>query len=223
LSALPLAKDGFPLVGTSLGATLLAAVGAALTSGAVSTVLATLAMLCAAATAFLVNFFRDPERTPPPDPRLVVSPADGRVLLAEEAVEETRFLHARAAKVSIFMSPIDVHVNRAPVTGEVTEVHYKPGEYRAAFSDKSSLENEQNAIVMRSAEGRALVFIQIAGFLARRIVCRVRSGERIERGERVGMIKLGSRVDIFVAGDVTLRVRPGDRVRAGETILGELR
>jgi phosphatidylserine decarboxylase len=223
LRVLPLARDGAPLIGAALGGTVVAAAGAAATHGQASNVLASLAILFGVAAAFLVNFFRDPERTPPSGPGLVVSPADGRVLVAEPAVEETRFLRDRAAKVSIFMSPIDVHVNRAPVVGEVTGVHYQPGQYLAAFSDKSSLDNEQNAIVMRSDEGRALVFIQIAGFLARRIVCRVRVGDRVQCGERVGMIKLGSRVDIFVAGDVTLRVRPGDRVRAGETILGELR
>jgi phosphatidylserine decarboxylase len=223
LTSLPLARDGFPLIGTALGAMLVAALGAFATSGPVAGGLAAVALLLAVATVFLINFFRDPERTPPLDPGLFVSPADGRVLLAEDSVEESRFLQTRAAKVSIFMSPVDVHVNRAPITGAVTGVHYRPGQYRAAFSDKSSLDNEQNAIVMRSAEGRALVFVQIAGFLARRIVCRVRPDDRVERGQRVGMIKLGSRVDIFVAGDVTLRVRPGDRERAGETVLGELR
>jgi phosphatidylserine decarboxylase len=223
LKALPLARDGYPLIGTAVAATLAATLGAVTTSGAVADLLATIAVLMAVATGFLLNFFRDPERTPPEGAGLVVSPADGRVLVAEAAVEETRFLQSRAAKVSIFMSPIDVHVNRAPTSGEVTAVHYHPGSYLAAFSDKASLENEQNAVVMRSAEGRALVFVQIAGFLARRIVCRVRADDRVRRGDRVGMIKLGSRVDIFIAGDVTLRVRPGDRVRAGETILGELR
>jgi phosphatidylserine decarboxylase len=223
LRSLPLARDGYPLIGAALGATLVAVLGAFATSGAVAGALVAIALLLAVATAFLINFFRDPERMPPRGPGLFVSPADGRVLLAEDSVEEPRFLHARAAKISIFMSPVDVHVNRAPMAGAVTAVHYKPGQYRAAFSDKSSLDNEQNAIVMRSAEGRALVFVQIAGFLARRIVCRVRADDRVELGQRVGMIKLGSRVDIFVAGDVTLRVRPGDRVRAGETVLGELR
>lgn len=218
-----LAREGFAPIGASLGATVVAALLAAGTSGSLAAALGALAVLLAVATVFLVNFFRDPERRVPEGEGLVVSPADGRVLIARENVEESRFLGSRAAQVSIFMSPIDVHVNRAPVMGEVTEVCYLPGQYRAAFSDKSSLENEQNAVVMRSAEGRSLVFVQIAGFLARRIVCRVRAGDRCERGERIGMIKLGSRVDIFIAGDVTLRVRTGDRVRAGESVLGELR
>ena len=127
-----------------------------------------------------------------------------------------------AARLSIFMSPLDVHVNRAPVDGEVVGVHYNPGKYFAAFSDKASLDNEQNAIVMRASDGRCVAFVQIAGFLARRIVCRVREGDRLRRGQRVGMIKLGSRVDIYIPGRVTLRVRPGDRVTAGVSVLGVL-
>jgi phosphatidylserine decarboxylase len=223
LRSFPLTSEGYPLIGGALGATVLAAVVAFATSGATAAAFGALAVLGLVATGFLLNFFRDPERSTPVGRSLVISPADGRVLIAEPAVEEGRFLHTRAAQVSIFMSPVDVHVNRTPIAGEVTGVHYHPGRYLAAFSDKASLDNEQNAVVMRSAEGRSLVFIQIAGFLARRIVCRLRIGDRCDRGDRMGMIKLGSRVDIFVAGDVTLRVRPGDRVRAGETVLGELR
>lgn len=223
MRSFPLASEGYPLIGGALGATVLAAIVALSTSGATAATFGALAVLGLVATGFLLNFFRDPERFPPVGRSLVISPADGRVLIAEPAVEEGRFLHTRAAQVSIFMSPVDVHVNRTPIAGEVTGVHYHPGQYLAAFSDKASLDNEQNAVVMRSADGRSLVFVQIAGFLARRIVCRLRVGDRCDRGDRMGMIKLGSRVDIFVAGDVELRVRPGDRVRAGETVLGELR
>jgi phosphatidylserine decarboxylase len=153
----------------------------------------------------------------------VISPADGEVIIAEPDVDEPRFLHGRAAKISIFMSPLNVHVNRAPVDGEIVGVHYNAGKYFAAYAEKASLDNEQNAIVMRGDDGRGIVFVQIAGFLARRIVCRVRAGDRCRRGERVGMIKLGSRVDVFIPGDVDLSVKLGDRVRAGETVLGVLR
>jgi phosphatidylserine decarboxylase len=196
--------------------------GASTANGWSATLLWLVAAVALLLAGFLVNFFRDPERTPPPDARAVVSPADGKVLIAESDVSEPRFLHDRAAKVSIFMSPLDVHVNRAPVSGEVLGVHYNPGKYLAAFSEKASLDNEQNAVVMRADDGRQVVFIQIAGFLARRIVCSLERGDRCQRGQRVGMIKLGSRVDIFIPGHIRLKVKAGDRVTAGETVLGEL-
>ncbi|HEY8514273.1 MAG TPA: phosphatidylserine decarboxylase family protein [Candidatus Binatia bacterium] len=220
---IPLAADGYPLIGGSAGIAVVAALLATVTGGAVSTVLVVLAVAMAVLAAFFVNFFRDPERKTPEGANLVISPADGRVIVAEPSVDEPRFLHGRAAKVSVFMSPLDVHVNRAPIDGEVTGVFYNPGKYFAAFAEKASLDNEQNAVVMRSDDGRQVAFVQIAGFLARRIVCRVRPGDRCRRGERVGMIKLGSRVDVFIAGDVELNVKVGERVRAGETVLGVMR
>ena len=218
-----IAPDGYPLIaGTFAAAVVDLVVSRLVAPGGVSAVLCGLAVVLAVAGVFLLNFFRDPRRTAPSGTGVVISPADGRVLFAEPEVDEPRFLKGRAAKISIFMSPLDVHVNRAPIAGLVTGVHYHPGKYFAAFSEKASLDNEQNAIAMRGDDGRDLVFIQIAGFLARRIVCRVKPGDRVGRGERVGMIKLGSRVDIFVRGGLTLQVRPGDRVRAGETVLGVL-
>lgn len=218
----PLAPDGYRPIANSFLVAGVGWVGFALTVGWVAGVFCLLAVLGTFFGIFFTNFFRDPKRNPPGGAKDLVSPADGKVLIAEPSVEEKRFLRQDAAKISIFMSPLDVHVNRAPVDGEVVGVHYNPGKYLAAFSDKASLDNEQNAVVMRSDEGRELVFIQIAGFLARRIVCRVEPGERCERGGRVGMIKLGSRVDIFVPGAFKLNVQPGDRVTAGETVLGEL-
>jgi phosphatidylserine decarboxylase len=220
---LTIARDGYPLIGGAFTAAVVTAVAASLSEGrALSSALAGLAAAFAVIGVFLLNFFRDPRRTAPEGTGLVISPADGRVIAVEPDVQEPRFLAGRAAKISIFMSPLDVHVNRSPLEGLVTGVHYHPGKYFAAFSDKASLDNEQNAIVMEARDGRSLVFIQIAGFVARRIVCRVKPGDRLGRGQRVGMIKLGSRVDIFVPGGLTLRVGPGDRVRAGETVLGVL-
>ncbi|MDG2306473.1 MAG: phosphatidylserine decarboxylase family protein [Candidatus Binatia bacterium] len=218
----PLAPDGYRPISTSFLLAGAAWACVALTTGALAIVLGVVASVCTFFGLFFTNFFRDPRRTPPGDATQLVSPADGKVLIAEPSVEEKRFLRQDAAKISIFMSPLDVHVNRAPVDGEVVAVHYNPGKFFAAFSEKASLDNEQNAIVMRAADGRELVFIQIAGFLARRIVCRVKAGETCERGGRVGMIKLGSRVDIFVPGGFKLNVKPGDRVTAGETVLGQL-
>jgi len=218
----PLAPDGYRPIFLSFSLAAAAWIGVWATRGTTAIVLGALAVVFTFLAGFLANFFRDPRRTPPGDANELVSPADGKVLIAEPSVEEKRFLGKEAAKISIFMSPLDVHVNRAPVGGEVVGVHYNPGKYLAAFSEKASLDNEQNAIVMRTDEGRELVFIQIAGFLARRIVCRVAPGERCERGARIGMIKLGSRVDIFVPGAFKMTVKPGDRVTAGETVLGEL-
>jgi phosphatidylserine decarboxylase len=171
---------------------------------------------------FLGWFFRDPVRTPPGGINDLVSPADGRVLTAEAGFFDERFLNETVTRISIFMSPVDVHVNRNPLDGEVEAVHYNPGRYFAAYSHKASLDNEQNAIVMKVREGRRLAYVQIAGFLARRIVCHLGIGDQCVRGERMGMIKLGSRVDVFVPGTFRLDVQPGDRVCAGETILGHL-
>ena len=220
---IPLARDGYPLIGGCLAAAVAAGLLACLTGGWLSSAFQLLALVALVGTGFFVNFFRDPERHAPQGDGLVISPADGEIIIAEADVEEPRFLKSRAAKISIFMSPMNVHVNRAPVDGEVTGVHYNAGKYFAAWAEKASLDNEQNAIVMRSDEGRSIVFVQIAGFLARRIVCRVVAGARCRRGERVGMIKLGSRVDVFVPGSFELRVKLGDRVTAGETVLGVLR
>lgn len=218
-----LAVDGLPSIAGVLGAAgACLLLGRALAGGAAGTIATGLGAALVVLGLFLVNFFRDPRRVPPPGDENLVSPADGKVIVAETEVEEQRFLGGRAAMVSIFMSPLDVHVNRAPVAGEVAEVRYHPGRYFAAYSEKASLDNEQNAVVLATAGGRRVAFVQIAGFLARRIVCRVRPGDRVRRGDRVGMIKLGSRVDIFVPGRFDLKVRVGDRVRAGETVLGVL-
>lgn len=172
------------------------------------------------AVGFCLWFFRDPERESPNDDRLVISPADGRVV-AVVPEREDRFLHGPATRVSIFMSPLDVHVNRSPVTGTVREVRHFEGRFRAAFSDKSSLDNERNAVVMESG-GRRFLLVQIAGALARRIVCHVGPGDRLERGQRFGMIMFGSRVDVFLPPGVQPAVSKGERVRAGVSVLGRV-
>jgi phosphatidylserine decarboxylase len=168
---------------------------------------------------FCLYFFRDPERTPPPGEGLVVSPADGRVLEVR-AEREEHFLGAPATRMSIFMSPLDVHVNRSPVSGTVEVVRHTSGKFRAAFKGKASLDNERNAVVLDGA-GRRYVVVQIAGALARRIVCARGPGDRLARGERFGMIMFGSRVDLFLPPDVQTRVAQGARVLAGETVVAE--
>jgi phosphatidylserine decarboxylase len=155
----------------------------------------------------------------PADTRLVLSPADGKVIVVAPApVDPT--LGPGAMQISIFLSVFDVHINRAPIGGRVTRVRYHAGEFLPAWDDKASLRNEQNAVTVED-EGIAVEFKQIAGLIARRIVFKKREGDTVAAGERVGMIKFGSRVDVFVPASVTVRVRKGDRVRGGLSILGD--
>jgi phosphatidylserine decarboxylase len=171
-------------------------------------------------TLFIVNFFRDPERVVPPGDDLVTAPADGKVVAIVDQVEEPRFLQRTCRRVSIFMSPLNVHVNRVPVSGKVVAVRHQPGRFHAAFLDKASELNEQNAVVVEDARGERVLFVQIAGQLARRIVCHLRPGDTVERGARYGMIMFGSRLDLYLPAGVELRVRVGERVAAGSSVIG---
>ncbi|MGH9434995.1 MAG: phosphatidylserine decarboxylase [Terriglobia bacterium] len=167
------------------------------------------------AAAFVLNFFRDPERKIPDDPRALVSPADGRVVQMAEEEHDGR----RMERLSIFMSPLDVHVNRAPVSGVVTKVTYKQGSFKVASRASASVENEQNLFAIEGEQGTVYVK-QIAGALARRIVFWKQPGQQLARGERVGLIRFGSRVDVMAELGIEWRVSIGDYVRAGSTILG---
>lgn len=163
----------------------------------------------------VLNFFRDPERNVPSDPSALVSPADGRIVqIAEESLDGRPL-----RRVSIFMSPLDVHVNRSPIAGTVRDVSYKKGSFRIASAERASVENEQNVFTVEGEQG-AVVVRQIAGLLARRIVFWKNPGDQLARGERVGLIKFGSRVDVLLAPEVELRVKVGDHVTAGSSILG---
>ncbi len=166
--------------------------------------------------AFLVlNFFRDPDREIPSDPQVIVSPADGRVVQIAGETHEGRTV----SRLSIFMSPLDVHVNRAPIAGTIRDVAYFHGRFHIASEPRASLENEQNVFTIQGEQGEVVVK-QIAGILARRIVFWRRPGDPLARGERVGLIKFGSRVDVLVDPTVVWRVRIGDHVRAGSSVLG---
>lgn len=169
--------------------------------------------------SFAVNFFRDPERTIPENEECIVSPADGKVLVVKQ-VREDEFFHSDVWQISIFMSPLDVHVNRNPISGVVRYTRYVHGEYFAAFEDKASEKNEQMIIGIEGKQERG-PFKQIAGFIARRIVCGLQVGDRVKKGERFGMIKFGSRVDVFLPIFATVCVKVGTRAVAGETVLGE--
>jgi len=166
--------------------------------------------------AFLIlNFFRDPDRKIPAESRAIVSPADGRVVqVVEESVDEQP-----VRRVSIFMSPLDVHVNRAPISGTIREVSYQKGAFHVASQPRASVENEQNVFTIEGEQGK-IVVRQIAGLLARRIVFWKKPGDRLERGERVGLIKFGSRVDVLLNAEVELRVKVGDHIQAGSSVLG---
>jgi phosphatidylserine decarboxylase len=170
--------------------------------------------------AFFVFFFRDPDRTSPSDPNLVVSPADGRVMLA--GVEPGPGApDGQWRQISIFLSPMDVHVNRTPVEGTVTHVEYHPGKFLPAYKVEAGQLNEWTEVWFER-QGRAVVCRQIVGILARRIVCRLRTGDTVTRGQRFGVMKFGSRIDLFVPTDARILVKAGDRVVAGETVLAQV-
>ena len=172
-------------------------------------------------TLFVAYFFRDPERDTPEDDRYIIAPADGRVVTVEKNFQDSRFLKAPVTRVGIFMSPLDVHVNRVPVSGQVTAVHYQPGQFRPAFAADATEVNEQNAVMIQDEKGRCVTMVQVAGIVARRIICSLKGGERVHRGERYGMIMLGSRVDLYCPLEIELKVDVGQRVKAGETVIGE--
>jgi phosphatidylserine decarboxylase len=168
--------------------------------------------------AFFLWFFRDPERDIPDEPGLIVSPADGKV------TEVARVLtpEGERQRVSIFLSVFDVHVNRSPVAGALREVRYRKGEYLNALNPESAVRNEQNLAVVDCDEGYQITFVQIAGLLARRIVFTKRVGDRLRRGERVGLIKFGSRTDLLLPGHAEVLVKVGERVRGGDSIIARV-
>jgi phosphatidylserine decarboxylase len=168
---------------------------------------------------FILWFFRNPDRDVPADPRAIVSPADGKVL-SVEPVFESRVLKADVQRISIFMGLTDVHVNRIPFDGRIMGVFYHPGKFLSAFKDKASLDNEQQALLLETTGGKQLLFIQIAGFVARRIVTWVREGDRVERGNRYGLIRFGSRMDVYLPRETKVTVKVGDRVAGGSSVLG---
>lgn len=174
----------------------------------------------AALGGFFAYFFRDPDRTVPQDPDLVVSPADGRVMIAGPS-DRRWSPPGEWTQVTIFLSPMDVHINRSPVDGYVTRVEYRPGTFLPAY-DEASNANELNEVWI-DHNGQTIVFRQVVGILARRIVCRIRNGDRVERGQRIGLMRFGSRMDVFLPTSAELHVQVGQRVIGGETGLAMLR
>lgn len=177
--------------------------------------------IAALISLFVISFFRDPEREPPQGEKALLAPADGKVLLIEEK-EATPFSTERAIKISIFMSIFNCHVNRIPLSGKIEDIIYRAGKFYPADKDRASVQNEQNALLLRIGDGLEIGLVQVAGLIARRIVCWVHPGENVRRGERFGLIRFGSRVDLYLPLSARLRIKRGDMVKAGLTIMGDL-
>ncbi len=172
-------------------------------------------------TFFIIWFFRNPERYFQDQEKVLISPADGKVIKIEN-VEVDGTISGRFRKISIFMNVFNVHVNRAPYGGKIETINYHEGKFFSANLDKASLENERNEVMIRTEDGRTIWMVQIAGLIARRIVCWVNSGANIKKGERFGLIRFGSRVDVYLPEDSKISAKSGDKVKAGQTLLGYL-
>lgn len=183
------------------------------------TIPAWIVVLTGLVAAFNLYFFRDPQRSIPQGDRLILSPADGTVIRMDEA-DEPEYFKAKVRRISIFLSVLDVHINRIPISGVVDFLKYRKGKFVAAFDHKASEKNEMAVIGIRNGE-RRLLFTQIAGIIARRIIYELKDGDQVKAGERFGMIRYGSRVDIYLPPEVNIRVKMKDKVVGGETIIGE--
>ena len=209
-SSTPVAMEGIPFI---LGGALLAVVLLLL-----HWLLPALAALVL--TLFILYFFRNPQRTVPGDENAVLAPADGKVIYLGDAFEE--HLGKETTKISIFMSVFNVHINRVPVTGTVTDTFYIRGKFLEVRDERATFENEQKGLVLETAKGWKLVVVQVAGLIARRIVCYAEKGTPLVRGKRYGLIRFGSRLDVYLPKETVVRVKMGDTTVAGETILGIL-
>jgi len=207
----PIAREGVPFLAATVVPTAAAWMLGWTAAGALFGVVA----------LFTAWFFRNPPRRVPGGPNLIVSPGDGRVLAVAEE-EEPRFLKARAVRVSIFLSPLNVHINRTPCEGLVKTVSYSPGRFLVASRPEATLQNEQTAALIETDAGCRILCVQVAGYVARRIVCWLSEGERVARGERYGLIRFGSRMDLYMPVGTQVRVKVGDRVTGGESIIGVL-
>lgn len=211
-TAFPVASAGYPFI---LVAAFTTAIFALLG-------FTTLTLVGLVITFCICGFFRDPDRVTPVAKGVVVSPADGKVVAAG-LVDNSPFSNGAFMKISIFMSVFNVHVNRVPYSGQVKEIDYYPGKFFSANLDKASEQNEHNAVSIEMETGQPLCVVQIAGLIARRIICYIKPGDQVIRGQRFGLICFGSRLDVYLPADIKLRLAVGDKVKAGTSILGELK
>lgn len=210
-AAFPVARPGWPIIfGAAFVTFVLALSGFGIA-----------AIVAMAATLFICWFFRDPDRVTPDTDHAVISPADGKVVFTG-VVDSNPFLPGRCMKIGIFMSVFNVHVNRVPLSGKIVNIAYFPGKFMPADRPAASTKNEHNAVTLETATGENICFVQVAGLIARRIICFVKVGDVMTAGQRFGMICFGSRVDVYLPADVKLQVRNGDKVSAGTTILGQM-
>lgn len=208
----PIATEGYPFIALFAFITLVfALLGWAF-----------LTLILLGLTLFTVYFFRNPERIVPAGQNLLIAPADGKVIYVGDA-QEDRYFKEQVTKISIFMNVFNVHVNRVPCSGKVVEMFYNKGQFLNASLDKASMENEQAGILLETDSGQRVLFVQIAGLIARRIVTYPVVGDLLERGMRYGLIRFGSRVDIYVPKSCDIQVTLGEKTTAGETVLGTLR
>jgi len=211
LTAFPVANAGYPFI-----------LAAAFTTAVLALLgLTTLTLIGLAVMFAICGFFRDPDRLIPDIQGVLVSPADGKII-ATDLVDSSPYFDGPAMKISIFMSVFNVHVNRIPFNGQVKDICYYPGKFFSANLDKASLENEHNAVFIEMENGQPLCVVQIAGLIARRIICKIQAGDPVIRGQRFGLICFGSRLDVYLPTDIKLKVVVGDKVRAGTSILGKL-
>jgi len=213
----PIATEGYPFI-TGFAALALICLLAAWILG--SGLLYCLPALFLLLTLFTIYFFRNPERTPPADQLAVVAPADGTVIVVDRVPVTP--LGCEALKISIFMSVFNVHINRVPFSGRIVEKVHTPGRFFDARDERASCENERTQVVIETSGGVRLAFVQIAGLIARRIICYPRVGDTLERGKRYGLIRFGSRVDVYLPVGVMPLVKIGDKTVSGETVLGRL-
>lgn len=210
---LPIAREGIPFI----------LIGIGLTCVFLILDLLVLAIPFAVLTSFIIFFFRDPERNLVNREKAVLTPADGKIIAIEKLTSGDNRFPDTAVKLSIFMSLFNAHINRIPVGGRISQLTYHPGKFFSANLDKASLHNENNIVMLETDNREKIVFVQVAGLIARRIVCWVKAGDYVRAGQRFGLIRFGSRLEVYLPPDSTITVRKGEKVKAGQTVIGYLR
>ncbi|TET51510.1 MAG: phosphatidylserine decarboxylase family protein [Desulfobacteraceae bacterium] len=210
---LPIAREGIPFI----------LIGIGLTCVFLILDLLVLAIPFAVLTSFIIFFFRDPQRNLVNREKAVLTPADGKIIAIEKLTSGDNRFPDTAVKLSIFMSLFNAHINRIPVGGRISQLTYHPGKFFSANLDKASLHNENNIVMLETDNREKIVFVQVAGLIARRIVCWVKAGDYVRAGQRFGLIRFGSRLEVYLPPDSTITVRKGEKVKAGQTIIGYLR